>query len=86
MGAAERAGLDEAEPWLDEAEPSRGSSKVIFQLHSKNEENNLAQQALGSCHEKEMEVVLKQANDIILKQKDEIAKLKEGKDLKEKIK
>ena len=26
------AGLDEAEPWLDEAEPYRGSSKVIFQL------------------------------------------------------
>ena len=32
MGAAEKAGLDEAEPWLDEAEPSRGSSKVIFHL------------------------------------------------------
>ena len=32
MDAAEGAGLDEAEPWLDEAEPSRGSSKVIFQL------------------------------------------------------
>lgn len=59
---------------------------MIFQLHSKNEENNLAQQAIGSCHEKEMEIVLKQANDIILKQKNEIAKLKEGKDLKDKIK
>ena len=23
-------GLDEAEPWLDEAEPSRGSSGVLF--------------------------------------------------------
>lgn len=61
-------------------------TKVIFQLHSKNEENNLAQQAIGSCHEKEMEIVLRQANEIILKQKDEIAKLKDGKDLKEKIK
>ncbi len=34
-------------------------TKVIFQLHSKNEENNLAQQAIGSCHEKEMEIVLR---------------------------
>ena len=37
MGAAERAGLDEAEPWLDEAEPkgrgwTKPSSKVILQL------------------------------------------------------
>ena len=32
MGAVERAGLGEAEPCLDEAEPSRGSPKVIFQL------------------------------------------------------
>ena len=43
----------------------------------------MAQQAIGSCHEKEMEIVLKQANEIILKQKDEIAKLKEGKDLED---
>lgn len=61
-------------------------TKVIFQLHSKNEENNQAQQAIGSCHEKEMEIVLKQANDVILKQKNEIMKLKEGADLKQKIK
>ena len=36
MGAAERAGLDEAEPWLDEAEPkgrgwTKPSSKLILQ-------------------------------------------------------
>lgn len=60
-------------------------TKVIFQLHSKNEENQLAQQAFSSCHEKEMEIVLKQANEIILKQKDEVAKLKEGKDAKEQV-
>ena len=59
---------------------------MIFQLHSKNEENNLSAQALTSTHEKEMEIVLKQANEIILKQKDEISKAKEGKDFKEKMK
>ena len=32
-----------------------------------------------------MEIVLKQANDIISKQKDEIAKAREGAELKERI-
>jgi len=42
--------------------------------------------ALSNTHEKEMEIILKQANDIIGKQKDEIMKAKENSDLKQKIK
>jgi hypothetical protein len=34
-------------------------TKVIFQLHSKNEENSTYQSALTVTHEKEMEIILK---------------------------
>ena len=34
-------------------------TKVIFQLHSKNEENSTYQSALTATHEKEMEIILK---------------------------
>lgn len=61
-------------------------TKVIFQLHSKNEENQFQMTALSNTHEKEMEIILKQANDIITKQKDEISKARENNDLKAKIK
>ena len=42
-------------------------TKVIFHLHTKNEENAQFQTSLTNCHEKEMEIVLKEANDIILR-------------------
>jgi phage host-nuclease inhibitor protein Gam len=61
-------------------------TKVIFHLHTKNEENALYQTSLTNCHEKEMEQILKEANDIIIRQKNEIDKLKNNSDLKEKVK
>ena len=61
-------------------------TKVIFHLHSKNEENGIYQNSLTATHEKEMEQILKEANEIICKQKNEISKAKENNDLKEKIK
>ena len=60
-------------------------TKVIFQLHSENQENSIVHASLGNVHEKEMEIVLKQANEIINRQKDELAKAKEGAEFKEKI-
>ena len=40
-------------------------TKVIFHLHSKNEENSLYQQALVNAYEKEVETILKDSNTII---------------------
>lgn len=61
-------------------------TKVIFQLHNKNEENSLYQTSLSNAHEKEMEVVLTQANDIITRQKREIEKARNNTDLKDRVK
>jgi hypothetical protein len=44
-------------------------TKVIFHLHSKNEENGLYQNSLAGAYEKEIETILNQANSIIDKQK-----------------
>ncbi len=45
-------------------------TKVIFHLHSKNEENNNAQTASNNAYEKEIEQLLIAANSVIAKQKD----------------
>lgn len=45
-------------------------TKVIFHLHSKNEENNNAQTANNNAYEKEIEQLLIAANGVIAKQKD----------------
>ena len=45
-------------------------TKVIFHLHSKNEENNIAQTASNNAYEKEIEQLLIAANGLIAKQKD----------------
>jgi hypothetical protein len=55
-------------------------------LHNKNEENSLYQTSLSNAHEKEMEVVLTQANDIITRQKREIEKARNNTDLKDRVK
>ena len=47
-------------------------TKVIFHLHSKNEENTQYASALTNAYEKEIETVLKDANEIIRRQKDAI--------------
>ena len=49
-------------------------TKVIFHLHSKNEENSIYSTSLTNTHEKEMEIILKEGNEIINKQKTEISK------------
>lgn len=40
-------------------------TKVIFHLHSKNEENNTLQTALQNAYEKEIETLLANANGVI---------------------
>jgi hypothetical protein len=42
-------------------------TKVIFQLHSENQENGVVSASLGAVHEKEMDKLLGQANSIIQK-------------------
>jgi hypothetical protein len=61
-------------------------TKVIFHLHSKNEEHLQFSTSLTNTHEKEMEIILKEANEIIVKQKKEINKAKENSKLADKIK
>lgn len=45
-------------------------TKVIFHLHSKNEENNNSYTATNNAYEKEIEQLLIAANSVIAKQKD----------------
>ena len=52
-------------------------TKVIFHLHSKNEENSNFHTAMTNAHEKEMQTVLKEANSIISRQKDALERAKE---------
>lgn len=61
-------------------------TKVIFHLHSKNEENAVYQTALTNAYEKELEQILKDANGLIDNQKDALEKAREGNNLKLKIK
>ena len=61
-------------------------TKVIFHLHSKNEENSLYHQALSGAYEKEIETILREANSVINRQKDALDKAKDQTALKDKIK
>lgn len=45
-------------------------TKVIFHLHSKNEENNNFKDSITNAYEKEIETILKEANIIINRQKE----------------
>jgi 5,10-methylenetetrahydrofolate reductase len=49
-------------------------TKVIFHLHSKNEENTQYQNALTGAYEKEIETILKDANNIINRQREALEK------------
>lgn len=60
-------------------------TKVIFHLHSKNEENNNTQTASNNAYEKEIETLLIAANQVIAKQKDALARAQDGASWKEKI-
>lgn len=61
-------------------------TKVIFHLHSKNEENSLYHTALTNAYEKEIETILKDSNTVIHRQKDALDKSKDQTALKDKIK
>ena len=60
-------------------------TKVIFHLHSKNEENNNTQTASNNAYEKEIEQLLVAANQVIAKQKDALRQAQDGTSWKEKI-
>lgn len=60
-------------------------TKVIFHLHSKNEENNNALTASNNAYEKEIEQLLISANQVIAKQKDALKQAQDGTSWKEKI-
>ena len=60
-------------------------TKVIFHLHSKNEENSNMQTAIQNAYEKEIETLLGNANSVITKQKEQLSKAQEGTNWKEKI-
>jgi hypothetical protein len=53
-------------------------TKVIFHLHSKNEENSQYSAALTNAYEKEVEQILRDSNDIIKRQKEALDKAKES--------
>lgn len=60
-------------------------TKVIFHLHSKNEENSVIQTAHNNAYEKEIETLLVAANQVIQKQKTELQKAQDGASWKDKI-
>ena len=61
-------------------------TKVIFHLHTKNEENANMQVSIQNADEKEIETLLGQANSVILRQKEAIQKASEAQNVKEKFK
>ena len=60
-------------------------TKVIFHLHSKNEENGTMQQAVQNAYEKEIETLLNSANGVISRQKEALTRAQEGEAWKAKI-
>ena len=60
-------------------------TKVIFHLHSKNEENLNTQTASNNAYEKEIVTMLIAANSVIAKQKDALKQAQDGTSWKEKI-
>ena len=61
-------------------------TKVIFHLHSKNEENQGMHTAIQNAYEKEIETILQTANQTISRQKEALAKAQDGNQLTEKVK
>ena len=60
-------------------------TKVIYHLHTKNEENKSFTDALGKAHDKEIENILKDANRIVGKYKVALEKQKDQTDVKAKF-
>ena len=60
-------------------------TKVIFHLHSKNEENSSYHTALSNAYEKEIETILRDANNIINRQKEALDRQKEMNNVQDKM-
>ena len=60
-------------------------TKVIFHLHSKNEENSTLHTAIQNAYEKEIETLLNSSNTIITRQKEALTHAQEGDAWKGKI-
>lgn len=60
-------------------------TKVIYHLHTKNEENKSYVLSLSKAHDKEIESILKDANRIVGKYRSAMDKQKDQSDLKEKF-
>jgi hypothetical protein len=58
-------------------------TKVIFHLHSKNEENSAVQSSLAGAYEKEIETILRDANSIVSKQKEALEKARDAQNVKQ---
>lgn len=54
-------------------------------MHSKNEENSQYQNSLVGAYEKEIETILREANNVISRQKEALDRAKEGNSLKDKM-
>lgn len=57
-------------------------TKVIFHLHSKNEENGQFQASLTGAYEKEIETILREANTVVSRQKEALEKAREQANVK----
>lgn len=60
-------------------------TKVIYHLHTKNEENKSYTNALSKAHDKEIDNILKDANRIVGKYKSALEKQKDQSNLKQKF-
>ena len=60
-------------------------TKVIFHLHSKNEENQAMHTSIQNAYEKEIETLLNSANGVISKQKEQVLRAQDGEQWKQKI-
>lgn len=61
-------------------------TKVIFHLHSKNEENSLYHASLSGAYEKEIETILTQANGLLERQKQALESQKTKQNVQDKLK
>jgi hypothetical protein len=61
-------------------------TKVIFHLHTRNEENEEYQNSFTKAYENELNNVVSKANQIIHTQKSQLDKLRDQNDMKDKLK
>ena len=61
-------------------------TKVIFHLHTRNEENEEFVKAVKKSYEREIDVIVREANNIVSRQKEAIQVQKEAGDIASKLK